>query len=127
MKLLRAAIAILPATMASAFAFDDKHFCGAVQQLAIAAETDVGIWIDRVTRNAGMAVACDKKKITFTRFTYSASATMTDQWKAAKVSEWNAAQCNSLLWKEAIDNGWTIVLDIATADGGRATFNAQCK
>jgi len=122
-----AGIAILPTTLAPAVAFDDKGFCVAAQQLAIAADKDIGIWIDRVTRNAGMVVACDQKKITFTRFTYSAPAAMTDQWRAAKVSEWNAAECNSLLWKEAIDNGWTIVLDIAAADGSRATFNAQCK
>jgi hypothetical protein len=108
-------------------AFDDKGFCVAVQQLAHAAEKDVGIWIDRVTRNAGTVVACDRKVIEFTRFTYVASASMTPDWKAAKSSEWNASRCNSLLWKEAIENGWAIILHIATPDGDRATFSAQCR
>ena len=69
----------------------------------------------------------DRKMITFTWFTYNSSASMTDQWKAAKVSEWNSIHCGSQLWREAIDHGWAIVLDVGTADGGRATFNAQCK
>ena len=126
MRLLCAAIAILP-NLAPALAFDDKQFCVAVQQLAIATEKDIGIWIDRVTRNAGMSVACERKVAEFTRFTYIASASMTADWEAARSSEWNAAHCNSLLWKEAIDNGWAVVLNIATADGGRATFKAQCR
>ena len=96
-------------------------------QLAVAADKDIGIWIDRVTRNAGMSVACDRKLVEFTRFTYVGSPSMTADWKAARSSEWNAAHCNNLLWKEAIDNGWAVVLNIATADGGRATFKAQCR
>ena len=52
---------------------------------------------------------------------------MTSDWKVARSSEWNAAQCKSLLWREAIENGWTVVLSVATADGGRAMFNAQCR
>jgi membrane protease subunit (stomatin/prohibitin family) len=127
MRLLRAAIAILPATFAPALAFDDNQFCVAARQIAIAAEKDVGIWIDRMTRNAGMSVACEKKVAEFTRFSYVTSAAMTPDWKAARSSEWNAAHCNSLLWREAIDNGWTVVLNIATADGGRAAFKAQCR
>ena len=115
------------ATLTPALAFDDKQFCVAAQQLAVAADKDIGIWIDRVTRNAGMSVACDRKLVEFTRFTYIGSPSMTADWKAARSSEWNAAHCNSLLWKEAIDNGWAVVLNIATADGGRATFKAQCR
>ena len=59
--------------MAPALALDDKEFCVSAQQLAIAAEKDVGVWIDRVTRNAGMVVSCDRKTVQFTRFTYSPS------------------------------------------------------
>jgi hypothetical protein len=73
-----------------------------------------------------MMVACDRKVVEFTRFTYMPSASMTADWKAAKAAEWNAAQCGSLLWKEAVDGGWTVVLTVAAADGGRATFKAQC-
>ena len=127
MTLRWVAIAIPLATLTHALAFDDKQFCVAAQQLAIAAEKDVGIWIDRLTRSAGMAVRCDRRVVDVTRFTYIASASMTAEWRAARSSEWNTTQCSSSIWKEAIDNGWAIVLNIATADGGRATFEAQCR
>ena len=127
MRLQLAAIAIVLATPSTALAFDDQQFCAAAKQLAIAAERDIGIWIDRVTRNAGMVVACDRKAVEYTRFTYIATPSMTVHWKAAKGSQWNAAHCNNPLWREAVDNGWTIALTVAAADGGRATFKAQCK
>ena len=120
------AIALLPLTLAPALAFDDTQFCVAAKQVAIAADKDVGIWIDRNTRNAGMAVNCNRKVVEFTRFAYIASASMSDHWKTLKALDWNATQCKSVLWREAIDNGWTVILHVATADGGRATFKARC-
>jgi hypothetical protein len=124
---LRAAVSILLAALAPAHAFDDKQFCISAEQLAKAAEKDIGIWIDRVTRNAGMVVVCPNKVVEFTRFSYIGSASLTADWRAAKSSEWNTAQCTSMVWKEAINSGWSIVLSITTADGGRATFKAQCR
>ena len=112
--------------VAPALALDDKDFCVSAQQLAIAAEKDVGVWIDRLTRNAGMVVACDRKTIQFTRFTYAPSASMNDAWKASKGADWNAVHCNSRIWNEAIANGWKIVLSQTAADGGQVTITAQC-
>jgi hypothetical protein len=108
-------------------AFDHQDFCIAVKQLTAAAEGDVGVWIDRTTRNAGMRVDCAKKEVEFVRFSYIPSASMTDTWKAARVLEWSTTRCGSSLWKDAIDNGWSIVLDIASADGGHARLTAQCR
>jgi hypothetical protein len=70
-------MAIVLATLSPALAFEDMQFCVAAQQLAVAADKDIGIWIDRVTRNAGMSVACDRKLVEFTRFTYIGSTSMT--------------------------------------------------
>lgn len=109
-----------------AFALDDRDFCVSAQQLALAAEKDVGVWIDRVTRNAGMLVACDRKLVQFTRFTYAPSASMNDAWKQRKAADWNAVHCNSPIWKEAIANGWKIVLSQTAADGGQASITALC-
>src|SRR6266705_5594568 len=114
MTLRWAAIAVPLVTLTPALAFDDQQFCVAAQQLAIAAEKDIGIWIDRLTRTAGMAVGCDRKLVEFTRFTYIASTSMTAEWRAARASEWNTTQCTSPIWREAIDNGWGIVLNVAT-------------
>jgi hypothetical protein len=117
---------LLLATAAPALAFDDREFCVVAQQFAIAAEKDVGVWLDRVTRNAGMAVACEKKTVEFTRFTYAPSAAMDQAWKERKGEDWNAVHCGSAVWNEAIRNGWKIVLSQTSADGGRVLIAAQC-
>ena len=110
----------------AAHAFDDRDFCSAAKQFAIAAEQDVGHWLDRTTRNGGVGVWCDRKTVEFKRFTYAASASMNNEWKARKAAEWNAAQCGSRLWAEAIGQGWMIDLSVTAADGGRAAFSAKC-
>ncbi len=112
--------------VAPALALDDKEFCVSAQQLAIAAEKDVGVWIDRVTRNAGMVVSCDRKTVQFTRFTYAPSASMNEAWKASKAADWNATHCSSPIWGEAVRGGWKIVLSQTAADGGQVTITAQC-
>jgi hypothetical protein len=109
-----------------ASALDDRDFCVLAQQLAIAAEKDVGVWIDRVTRSAGMAVSCDRKTVEFTRFTYAPSSSMNEAWKQSKAADWNATHCSSPVWGEAIRGGWKVVLSQTSADGGQVTITAQC-
>ena len=117
---------LLLTTAAPAFAFEDREFCVVARQFAIAAEKDIGIWIDRVTRNAGMAVSCDRKTVEFTRFTYASSAAMDQAWKERKGVDWNAIHCGSAVWNEAIRNGWKIVLSQTSADGGKVLIAAEC-
>lgn len=112
---------------APAHAFDDHDFCVAIRQVAVAADADVGVWIDRQTRNAGMIVACDTKKIEFRRFTYAPSSSMNQAWKQEKSAEWNRAHCGSSLWTQAIRNAWTVTLSLTAADGGHVALNAECK
>jgi hypothetical protein len=121
-----AAVAILSYALAPALAFDDREFCLAAQQIVIAAEKDVGLWIDRVTRNAGMAVSCERKLVKFERFTYAPSASMTEAWRERSAAEWNATHCNSPIWGDAIRNGWKIVLVVTSADGRQVTLSTQC-
>jgi hypothetical protein len=73
-------------------ALDDRDFCSAAKQFAVAAEQDVGLWLDRVTRNGGMEVWCDRKMVVFKRFTYAPSASMTVEWKA----QGGGVECDSL-------------------------------
>lgn len=107
--------------------FEDKEFCIMVEQLAVAAEGDVGIWIDRMTRSAGIAATCPTKTVEFRRFTYAPVAEMNVDWKRRMIAQWNTNRCSSYLWKEAILNGWRITLAIWSADGGHAFFIADCK
>ena len=111
---------------APAIAFDDREFCVAAQQFALAANQDISFWIDRATRNAGMVVSCDTKRVEFKRFTYASSASMSESWKDRKAAEWNADHCNSPIWAEAIRNGWKIALTVMAADGGYVELDAQC-
>ena len=110
-----------------AAAVDDKAYCVAARQLALAAESDVGLWIDKATRNAGMSVSCERRMIEFTRFTYAPSASMDDAWKQRKAAEWTAAYCANPVWSEALRSGWKIVLSVTAADGGHVTVDAQCR
>jgi hypothetical protein len=107
-------------------ALDDGDYCVLAQQLALAAEKDIGIWIDRSTRNAGILVACDRRIIEYRRFTYSPSASMTDAWKARKGADWNRTHCDSAIWRDAIGRGWKIILSETAADGASVSFTAQC-
>jgi hypothetical protein len=113
-------------TIAPALALDDRDICVLAEQLAVAAQKDVGIWIDRATRNAGMRVSCDAKTIEYSRFTYAPSASMTDAWKARKDADWNGMHCDSAIWRDAIVRGWKIILSQTAADGGRVSFTARC-
>ena len=121
-----AAAAIFSPALAPALAFDDRELCVAAQQIAIAAEKDVGLWIDRVTRNAGMAVSCERKQVKFERFTFAPSASMNEAWRERNAAEWNATYCNSPIWTDAIRNGWKIVLVVTSADGRQVTLSTQC-
>ena len=117
---------LLTAGVTPALALDDGDYCVLAQQLAIAAEKDIGIWIDRTTRNAGMVVSCDRRIIEYRRFTYSPSASMSDAWKARKGADWNRTHCDSAIWRDAIGRGWKIVLSETAADGASVTFTARC-
>ena len=126
-------LVMLPALMMTslvasdpAIAFDDREFCIAAKQFALAANQDLGLWIDRTTRNAGMVVSCDTKRVEFKRFTYTSSASMSGSWKDRKAAEWNADHCKSPIWAEAIRNGWKIALAAMAADGGHVELEAQC-
>jgi hypothetical protein len=108
-------------------AFQDREFCVVAQQFAAAAEKDIGVWIDRTTRSAGMTVLCDKKTVEFTRFTYAPSASLDQAWKERNTARWSSVQCASAVWSEAIRNGWKIVLSQNSADGGKVLIAAHCK
>jgi hypothetical protein len=112
---------------APAHAFEDGDFCVAARQFALAAEKDVGLWIDRATRDAGMVVFCEKNSVEFKRFTYLPSVAMNDTWKEQQATAWNASRCTSAVWSEAISYGWKIVLNITSADGRQVSLAAQCR
>ena len=107
-------------------AIDESDFCVVAKRVAAASAQDIGNWTDRVTRNAGMVVTCDKKRVEFRRFTYEPSSAMTAEWKARKAADWNATHCASAVWKEAIRDGWKVVLSVTPVDKRHVEMVAQC-
>ena len=118
---------MLAAVPISASAFSDRDFCSAARQFALAIERDVGIWVDRRTRNAGVGVFCERKSVEFWHFTYASSASMDEAWRRRKAGDWNSKQCTSLTWGEAIRHGWRVDLVVTSADGYRVAFAARCE
>jgi len=125
--IVRWAIAATLAAAQPALAFDDKDFCSAARQFAAAVERDVGVWIDRATRNGGMGVFCERKSVEFWHFTYAASASMDEAWRRRKSSDWNAKQCASPTWGDAIRHGWKVDLVVTSADRRQVAFTARCE
>lgn len=120
-------IALVLVAVVPAAAFDDEDFCVAAQQLAAAADGDVGVWLDRKTRNAGIEVFCERKRVEFRRFTYNPEKSMDGAWKESKAAEWNGMQCASPLWSQAIRNHWRVALSVTAVDGGNVVLDAECK
>ena len=114
-------------SISSASAFDDKEFCVAAQQFAFAANQDIGLWLDRATRNGGMTVSCDARAVEFSRFIYAPSDIMNENWKRREAEAFNSVYCNSVIWKDAITNGWRITLTVTATDGARVSIDARCR
>jgi hypothetical protein len=125
-RLLAAAVISLTPRV-PALAFDDSEFCVAAQQFTVAENKDVGLWIDRTTRNAGMTVTCETRTVEFKRFTYALSSSMSSAWKEHKAAEWNARHCNNPIWSAAIRSGWKILLTTTSIDRKSASIIAECK
>ena len=123
---LVALVAVSSTASAPALAFDDRAFCVAAEQLALAATKDIGLWIDRLTRNAGMVVSCGARVVEFNR-TYAPSVSRSADWKERKAEEWSVAHCTNPIWSDAIQNGWKINLTLSAADGSSVSLSARCK
>jgi hypothetical protein len=105
-------------------AADNKQTCQAVTVMVQALNADTGAWLDRHTRNDGVEVVCPIRTVWFKRFV-DLRAPGKD-WAALKREEWNNVHCHDRVWRPAIDDGWILLLTIATASGERADIIASC-
>ena len=99
-------------------AFEDTQFCLAVREMTRSA-ADVGTWADRVTRNDGVELACDRKLVHFKRHYGVSKSGLEGPWKERKVEEWESGTCKRSLWREAVENGWIISATLTTVTGER--------
>ena len=109
-----------------ALAFDHDEFCVAVTDIAERMNTRTGKWLDRSTRHDGVEVDCKSKTLEAKRFLNTDPDAMREGWEARKQRRWNATYCNHEPWRDAIDNGWTIISTLTFRTGQQMTFVAEC-
>jgi hypothetical protein len=114
------AAAVLFAVWASpALAFDDAQFCVAAKEYIRSATGDVGTWTDRVTRNDGVEIGCDKKVVHFKRHYGAPASALREGWRERQAENWESAYCRRSIWREAVDNGWVVSATVTTVTGER--------
>lgn len=109
-----------------ALPFDQDEFCLAVTEIAHRMNAHRGKWLDRSTRHDGIAVDCESKTLEIRRFLNVDPDAMRQGWEARKKRQWNAAYCNDESWREAIDNGWSIISTLTFRAGDQVAFVAEC-
>jgi hypothetical protein len=109
-----------------ALPFDQDEFCVVVTDIARRMNARKGRWLDRSTRHDGVAVDCPSKTLEAKRFVNADPDAMRQGWEARKEQEWNAAYCDEEAWREAIDNGWSIVSTLTFRTGDQVSFIAEC-
>lgn len=113
------AAAGLGAVGVPALAFDDAQFCVAAKEYVRSATGDVGTWTDRVTRNDGVEIGCDKKVVHFKRYYGAPASALREGWRERQADNWESAYCRRSIWREAVDNGWVVSATVTTVTGER--------
>ena len=78
------------------------------------------------TRHDGVEVDCAAKTLEAKRFLNTEPDAMREGWEARKQRQWNATYCNHESWREAIDNGWSIISTLTFRTGEQMSFVAEC-
>jgi hypothetical protein len=116
----------LTLTPLPALPFDQDEFCVAVTEVASRMNARKGRWLDRSTRHDGVELDCEAKTLEAKRFMNADPDEMREGWQARKEREWNVRYCNTESWREAIDNGWSIISTITFRTGEQVSFVAEC-
>jgi hypothetical protein len=114
-----AAAVVLAVWASPARAFDDAQFCVAVKEVIRSATSDVGTWTDRMTRNDGVEIGCDRKVVHFKRYYSAPASALREGWRERQAASWESAYCKRSIWREAIANGWVISVTLTTVTGER--------
>ena len=109
-----------------ALPFDQDEFCVAVTDVARRMNARRGKWLDRSTRHDGVELDCEVKTLEVKRFVNADPNEMREGWEARKEREWNSRYCNNEAWREAIDNGWSIISTLTFRTGQQISFVAEC-
>ena len=109
-----------------AVAFDEDEFCTTVTNIARRMNARAGRWLDRRTRYDGVEVDCGLKTLEAKRFLKADPDDMREGWEVRKQRDWNVTYCNNEGWREAIDDGWSVISTITFRTGETVSFVAEC-
>jgi hypothetical protein len=128
--LMRASTILIAITLTlaplPALPFDQEEFCVAVTDIVHRMNARKGRWLDRSTRHDGVALDCEAKTFEAKRFINANRDDMREGWEARKKREWNARYCSDESWREAIDNGWSIISTLTFPTAEQVSFVAEC-
>ena len=119
-------IAITLLSSPPATAFDHEEFCAALTDIVARMNARNGRWLDRSTRYDGVELECESKTLEARRFVNASPDAMREGWEARKEQQWNAAYCSDEAYREAIDNGWSIISTLTFRTGEQVSFVAEC-
>jgi hypothetical protein len=109
-----------------ALAFNEHEFCATITDIAVRLNVRADRWVDPRTRYDGLEVDCEAKTLKAKRFLNAGPADMREGWETRNERAWNAAYCNNEAWREAIDNGWSIISSLTFRTGESLSFVAEC-
>jgi hypothetical protein len=109
-----------------AIAFNEDEFCTTVTDIARRMHARAGRWLDRSTRHDGVEVDCGLKTLEAKRFLKADPDDMREGWEVRKQRDWNVTYCNNEGWREAIDDGWSVISTITFRTGETVSFVAEC-
>ena len=109
-----------------AVAFNEDEFCTTVTDIARRMHARAGRWLDRSTRHDGVEVDCGLKTLEAKRFLKADPDDMREGWEVRKQRDWNVTYCNNEGWREAIDDGWSVISTITFRTGETVSFVAEC-
>ena len=107
-------------------AFEEDAFCTAITDIAHRVNARAGRWLDRSTRHDGVEVDCKLKTLEAKRFIKANPDDMREGWEARQQRAWNATYCNNKGWREAIDDGWSVIAKMTFRAGETHSFVAEC-
>src|SRR5262245_35617713 len=106
-------------------AFDHDEFCAALTDIIPRMNARKGRWLDRSTRHDGGELDFEAKTLEARRFINASPDAMREGWETRKEQQWNAAYCNNEAYREAIDNGWSIISTLTFRTGEQTSFLAE--
>lgn len=126
MKNLALAAILCLVIVPSARAYDEPTFCAEMQETAKTHNATKSTWIDRLTKSDDMTVNCKKKRVVSKQKVTAATSDLKDEAMQNLQKDWNDNFCPDEHFRNAIKNGWSMVMNLTFNDGKTIDLTAEC-